>query len=55
MLSTVALVILFSLLINWMISLSILNQVSEKKQVRVRAAALLFVSGILCGYVVYLL
>lgn len=38
-----------------MISLSILNQVSDKKEVRVRAIIYLIISGLLCGYVVYLL
>lgn len=38
-----------------MISLSILNQVSDKKEVRIKAVIYLILSGLLCGYVAHLL
>ena len=48
-------IVLFSLAINWMISLSILFQVSENKNIKIRSGILLFLSGIISGYLVYLL
>jgi hypothetical protein len=48
-------IILYSVLINWMISLSILFQVSESKNIRLRSGILLLISGIISGYVIYLL
>lgn len=48
-------VFLFSVLINWMISLSILFQVSADTKIKIRSGILLFLSGIISGYIVYLL
>jgi hypothetical protein len=55
MLSTVLLIIAFSLLINWMISLSMLSFSTKEKKIRIRSAILCTISGLLLGYVVYLL
>jgi hypothetical protein len=48
-------IVLFSIVINWMISLAILFQVAEDKAVKIRSGILLFLSGIISGYIVYLL
>lgn len=55
MLSALLLIILFSLMINWMISLTIMAQVSDSKNIRNRFFILAFLSGILTGYIIYLL
>jgi hypothetical protein len=48
-------IILFSIAINWMISLSILFQVTEDKAIKIRSGILLFLSGIISGCLIYLL
>jgi hypothetical protein len=55
MLSTTVLVILFSLVLNWMISLTILFQVAEEKDKKIRAIILSLLSGFILGYIIYLL
>ena len=48
-------IVLFSIAINWMISLSILFQVSQDRVIKIRSGILLLLSGIISGYIVYLL
>lgn len=55
MLSTIILIILFSLTINWMISLSIVAFSSEDKKIRIRSAVICSVCGIILGCLVNLL
>ena len=55
MLSTFILMAVFSILLNWMISLSILFQVTEEKNKKNRAILLSLLSGSILGYIIYLL
>lgn len=55
MLSTIFFIILFAININWMISLSLVAFTSQEKNVRIRSAILCSLSGILLGYLVYLI
>lgn len=55
MYKNIFLIILLSLLINWMISLTIIAQISEKNNIRNRFFLLSFMSGLLTGYIIYLL
>lgn len=55
MLKTLVLVIIYSIMTNWMISLSMVAQVSDDKKNRLRFFSLSFVSGLLTGYIIYLL
>lgn len=55
MLKTFALIMIYSIMINWMISLSMVAQISEDKKNRLRFFSLSFASGLLTGYIIYLL
>lgn len=55
MLKSIVLIILFSVMVNWMISLAMVAQVSSEKNNRIRFFSLAFVSGLITGYIIYLL
>ena len=48
----VLLYILFSVILNWMISLSIILQVTDNKKVRIRSVAMSVLSGVALAFIV---
>lgn len=48
-------IIFFSLIINWMISLSIVTQVASDKSIRVRSALICALCGIVLGFIIHLI
>lgn len=55
MYSDIIAIVLFSAILNWMISLSILTQVSNSSKIRIRAAILNAIAGIALGCILYIL
>jgi hypothetical protein len=55
MLNVAIIIILYSLFINWIVSLALLSFFSQDKKVRIRSAILSTISGCILGYLVYLL
>lgn len=55
MLDTVILIIAFSIVLNWMISLSIMSFINNDRRSRIRFGIFSGLSGIILGYIIYLL
>jgi len=54
MISNILLAILFSLLINWIVSLQIVNQVSTDKNYKIISVSLALIAGFLSGLIILL-
>jgi hypothetical protein len=52
---SILLIVLFSIILNWLISLAILTQVTESKNIRIRSTILCSLSGIILGIIIKLL
>lgn len=55
MLKTIALIMAYALVTNWMISLSMVAQVAQTKNGRIRFFFLAFMSAIISGCIIYLI
>jgi hypothetical protein len=55
MLKAIALIICFSIVLNWSISLSLVSFNSQDKKVRLKSAILSLLSGIVLGCIIYVL
>jgi len=54
MYKNILLFILFSVLINWMISLQMLNQSSNEKNIKIITISMAIIMGIIAGFVISL-
>lgn len=53
--ASIFLIVLFSIVLNWLISLAILLQVTESRNIRIRSTVLCSLSGIILGIIIKLL